>query len=176
LGGVTTALLAGAIVLLVVSTRRAQLTAQAQLQYVAGVSHELKTPLSAIRSAGYNLSKGLVTDGERVKEYGEIIRTEARRLSEIVGHAMRYAALQSGDNTNVREPMNLRLIVEAAMTEAGLGVATEIDPQLPQIRGDSAAIQHCIQNLLSNAAKYAEPVRICVRPHGAEVLVTVEDR
>jgi len=178
-------LLAVTIAVLLFITRRAQSLAGAQLEFVAGVSHELKTPLSVIRSAGYNLSRGVITDWAKAREYGDAVRTEARRLTEIIDRAMYYAAFQSGSNPVVREPVQLPRIIEAAIAEcaptmdqACLEVRFRAEHDVPAVRADAAAIQHCVQNLLSNAAKYAAhsaPVSIGVARCDQDVQLWVED-
>jgi hypothetical protein len=64
------AILAGSGAMLIVSTRRAQRLARQQIDFVTSVTHELNTPLAAIRSAGQNLADGVVADGEQVRRAG----------------------------------------------------------------------------------------------------------
>ena len=185
MNGSSLLLLSVTIAVLLVITRRAQSLAGAQLEFVAGVSHELKTPLSVIRSAGYNLSRGVITDWAKAREYGDAVRTEARGLTEIIDRAMYYAAFQSGSGPMVREPVQLPRIIEAAIAEcaptmdqARLEVRFRAEEDVPAVRADAAAIQHCIQNLLSNAAKYAAhsaPVSIGVARCDRDVQLWVED-
>ena len=77
-------LLAASMVMLVVSTRRAQQLARQQMEFVAAVSHELRTPLAVVRSAADNLADGVVHDEEQVRQYGALVRSEGRRLTEMV--------------------------------------------------------------------------------------------
>ena len=71
------------------------------MEFVAAVSHELRTPLAVIRSAGDNLADGVVDDAAQIKRYGELVRSEGRRLTEMVeqilefaGHSIRPAPLR----------------------------------------------------------------------------------
>ena len=82
------ALLAMTMGLMMVATQRAQRLARQQIEFVAGVTHELNTPLTAIRSAGQNLAAGVVAEPGQVKRYGDLIESEGRRLSDMVGQAL----------------------------------------------------------------------------------------
>jgi signal transduction histidine kinase len=82
--------LAASVVMLLVATRRAQLLAERQIQFVAGVTHELRTPLSVICTAGDNLSGGIVTDAAQVRGYGELVRIRAT-VEEMVEQVLEYA-------------------------------------------------------------------------------------
>jgi signal transduction histidine kinase len=76
-------LLTVSIALLMDTSRRAQRLARQQMEFVAGVSHELRTPVAVIRSAAENLAHGVI-GGDRVKSYGQLLQTEAKRLGEMV--------------------------------------------------------------------------------------------
>ena len=78
------------------STRRAQDLARQQLEFVATVSHELRTPLAVIRSAADNLADGVVNDEARVRQYGQLVRREGLRLTDLVEQILEFAGLQSG--------------------------------------------------------------------------------
>src|SRR5687768_17457115 len=90
------ALLALAVGLIVVSTRRAQSLARQQMEFVAAVSHELRTPVSVIGAAAGNLADGVVGDPQRVRKYGETIQGEARRLAETVERVLQLAGIAAG--------------------------------------------------------------------------------
>ena len=88
-------LLTVSIALLADTSRRAQRLARQQMEFVAGVSHELRTPVAVIRSAAENLAHGVVS-GDRVKSYGQLLQTEAKRLGEMVERVLQYAGIESG--------------------------------------------------------------------------------
>ena len=92
----SSAMLGASMGLLVVSTRRAQELARQQIEFVAAVSHELRTPLAVIRSAADNLADGVVHDEAQVRKYGELVRGEGRRLTEMVEQILEFAGIQSG--------------------------------------------------------------------------------
>jgi signal transduction histidine kinase len=171
---------------LVVSTRRAQDLARQQLEFVATVSHELRTPLAVIRSAADNLADGVVNDEARIRQYGQLVRREGVRLTDLIEQILEFAGLQSGARTMARGPVAmfalLRDVVAAAESTAQpAGVAIELDiaDRLPPVSGDEAALRRVFQNLIGNAMKYGAGTRwIGVRAAAARghVEVRVTDR
>ena len=180
------AVLAASMVLLIVSTRRSQELARQQLEFVAAVSHELRTPLAVIRSAGENLADGVVHDEARVRKYGEVIRAEGRRLSEMVEQILELAGIQSGQRGFAHRPVAIPAILEDVLSssaslleEARIRVDTSVPSGLPPAAGDPEALRRVFQNLLSNAMKYgAAGGWIGVRASCAagQLHVTVADR
>lgn len=185
------ALLSMSVGLLAVTSRRAHTLARQQMEFVAGVSHELRTPVAVIRSAGENLSQGVVGHAERVKQYGQMIEGEARRLGEMVERVLQYAGIESGLGFAARAPLAPAELIDAAITsestlaETGLNIQREIAADLPPVVGDAAALRSAVQNLLANAVKYGgrdrwigikaehvhnrKEVRITVSDHGAGI-------
>ena len=101
------ALLGVSVGFLVVTTRRAQELARQQMEFVAAVSHELRTPLAVIRSAADNLADGVVHDDAQVRKYGELVRGEGRRLTEMVEQILEFAGIQSGQRSFALRPVAL---------------------------------------------------------------------
>ena len=101
------ALLGISVGFLVVTTRRAQELARQQMEFVAAVSHELRTPLAVIRSAADNLAEGVVHDDAQVRKYGELVRGEGRRLTEMVEQILELAGIHSGQRSFALRPVAL---------------------------------------------------------------------
>jgi signal transduction histidine kinase len=153
-------LLTVSVALLAATTRRAHRLARQQMEFVAGVSHELRTPLAVIRSAAENLSQGVVA-GDRVKRYGQLVETEARRLGEMVERVLQYAGIESGLGFTSRVPLSPAEIIESAVDGSKSALDggevrfhREIANDLPPIIGDAAALRSAVQNLIANAVKY----------------------
>jgi signal transduction histidine kinase len=186
-------LLAGSIGLLTVNSRNAHRLGRQQMEFVAGVSHELRTPVAVIRSASENLAQGVVS-GERVKRYGQLLESEARRLGEMVERVLQYAGIESGLGFGTRAPLAPSDIIETAIESAiplvgpgDVNVQREIPPDLPPVMGDAAALRSAVQNLIANAVKYGgrdrwvgikaqhvrerrkSEIRITVSDHGAGI-------
>jgi signal transduction histidine kinase len=155
------AVTAGVLLLMVASvaalaryTRRAQKLAELQMDFVAGVSHELRTPLAVIHTAAYNLRGGVAQDPRQVEQYGVLIQRESGRLKEMVEQVLQFSGAKAGWVIQKPEPLSVETVIEAAIQESRCVVEKNIDPELPPILGDPVALQHALQNLLSNAAKY----------------------
>ncbi len=186
----TLLLLALSMTLLLVSTRRAQRLARQQLEFTAGVTHELATPLAGMRAAAQNLADGVIRDPAQVREYGTLIDREGRRLTEMVEQVLAFAGLQSGRTAFERRRVAMERVIEEALAasrrpldEKGFQVETEIAPDLPEVAGDGPALRRALENLVGNAIKYAAEgswirVRAGVGPGlgGRCLVVTVEDR
>jgi signal transduction histidine kinase len=182
-------LLTVSIALLAATSRRAHRLARQQMEFVAGVSHELRTPVAVIRSAAENLSHGVVDSGDRVKRYGRLLESEARRLGEMVERVLQFAGIESGLAIGARTPLVPTDIIEGAI-ESSLAllepehvtIERNFTPNPPTVVGDAAALRSAVQNLIANAVKYGgrdrwvgiriEPGRHRRRP---EVWITVSD-
>lgn len=180
------ALLVAAIAFLVIGARRMQRLADQKMQFVAGVSHELRTPVSAISMLSRNQADGLVT-GEKVKQYGELIHQQSRRLNEMVEQTLQYAGIHSGRRTAQSELDVARLIQEAVderrgeLERSGFEVDVVISAGLPVVHGDAKLLRTAFDNLLDNAQKHASAghwIRVsaayAARDH--ELRISVEDR
>ena len=89
-------LLAVSTVLIFVLSQRARSLAQRQLDFVSSVSHEFRTPLSVIYSAGENLSDGVIDDPEKISDYGTLIKKEGKKLTGMVEQILEFAGARAG--------------------------------------------------------------------------------
>lgn len=183
-------ILALAMATIFVYAFRAQTLLRLQMEFVASVSHDLRTPLSVIGSAADNLAEGVVRSDHSVREYGSLIRSECRRLAGMVEQTLRFAAGKADYRTRniqflrVADAIDDTLREVAMIIEAsGFNVEKRIDPALPMIRADARAFSECLLNFISNALKYGgenQWLGIRARPvetgHGTGVEITVEDR
>jgi two-component system, OmpR family, sensor histidine kinase SenX3 len=180
------ALLGASMGLLVLSTRRAQRLAAQQLEFVAAVSHELRTPLAVIRSAGENLADGVVRSDDQVKKYGDLVRNEGRRLTEMVEQILEFAGIQSGQRGFALRPVTVRPLLEGIVDssrtlieDAGLEVDIDVPVAIPAVLGDETALRRVFQNLVGNAIKYGASggwIGLKALSNGRDVFVTVSDR
>jgi len=182
------ALLGATAVLLATGAQRARRLARQQMEFVAGVTHELNTPLAAIRSAGQNLADGIVTDPAQARRYGGLIEKEGGRLTALVAQVLDFAGIESGSRAYASEPVSVASLVDEvlrdhrlALDQAGMTVEKDLAPDLPGVRGDAAALRRALANLVANAVKFAASgrwlaVRAASRPDEGVVVVRVEDR
>ncbi|MCP3961384.1 MAG: HAMP domain-containing histidine kinase [bacterium] len=183
-------LLAASLLLILLSTRRLQALARQQLEFIAGVTHELLTPLAAMRSAGQNLADGVVAEPEQVKRYGALVEDEGRRLSRMVEQVLEFAGMQAGRQTYSLARTSSGEVLAAALAEyqpmleeKGFEVEERIEEPLPEVMADASALRRAIQNLIANALKYGTEgawIRLGARAGegsgGRELLLSVEDR
>jgi signal transduction histidine kinase len=173
---------------LVSSARREKRLARRQIEFVAGVTHELRTPLAVIRSAGENLADGLVERQTDVRNYGALVRDEGRRLTEMVEQALALAGAESGRQTAQRKPIDVGRLARTALADWQASVApavvraeADVETGLPRVMGDEGALTRVVRNLLDNALKYGgDAPWVSVRTHaqdgGRAVALVVEDR
>ena len=173
-----------------ISMKRAERLARQQINFVAGVTHELRTPLAVICSAGENLADGIVDSPRKVADYGEIIHREGRRLADMVEQVLEFAGAQSELRrydlraTKVADFIGEALLAcDAQIHEKDFKVETVVDPNLPLVRGDAVALKQVMQNLITNAIKYAgdsRSARISAQTSPAKqgnvVRILIEDR
>ncbi|HJQ24341.1 MAG TPA: HAMP domain-containing sensor histidine kinase [Blastocatellia bacterium] len=183
-------LLGGSIAMIVLAAQRARRLARQQMEFVASITHELRTPLSVIHSASYNLASGVVSQPGRVQDYGAMIQNEARRLAAQVEQALSFAGIEANRRQYDLQPVRLSEIVERAMNEcapafaeAGWQVEYEKDEPAPVVLADAPALESAVKNLLHNALKYADSgkqLRVAVRAHRNgkrnEAQITIADR
>jgi two-component system, OmpR family, sensor histidine kinase SenX3 len=181
-------LLLGAIVFLVIAARRMQRLADHKMQFVAGVSHELRAPVSAIAMLSRSQADGMLTNPERVKQYGELMHQQCLRLNEMVEQTLNYAGIHSNLRRPAQREVDLRRLIEDALGDrreelarTGFQMEIAIGADLPKIVGDAQWLRTAIDNLLSNAQKYGDGghwIRVSAGYAAAqrEVRISVQDR
>ncbi len=155
-------LLGATVIFLLISSTRAQRLAQMQLEFVAGISHEFRTPLAVMKSIGENLSDGVVREEQRLRQYGDLIKNEVVRLSDLVEHSLDYAGIQSGNRPYEKQPIDVTDLVNKTIRKyANLPdgerpvIELSLSKNLPTAQGDIRALQSALENLLTNAIKYS---------------------
>jgi signal transduction histidine kinase len=161
IGGIVLVLLAANIGLVIFSSHRVQKLAKLQLHFVAAVSHELLSPLSAMYCTGQNAKDGLVQTKDEVISHGSIITSQARQLIDLVKQNLLFAATESGTKRYTSQPLQVSELIECVrkdlgllIEESGARIECRIQPGLPAVLGDLSALTQCLQNLIVNAIKY----------------------
>lgn len=166
-GGGILLLLAASGILLFVLLNRSRDFARRQTDFVASVTHELRTPLAVIRSMSENLADGIVTDQGKVQQYGSLINDEERRLSAMVENILGFAGAQTPRNApDEMRPHHVREIIEAALEDYRAELAkrdfhieTFVEPELPKVLANAEALRRAVGNLVGNAIKYSGAAR-----------------
>jgi signal transduction histidine kinase len=179
-------LLACAVGAIMISALRAKRFAQRQVDFVSSVSHEFRTPLAVIYSAGENLADGVTKENGQVIRYGELIKGEGRKLSGMVEQILDFAGADAGRRRYRFAETSVGDVVKHAIEECsplidekGVDVEVDIPKSLPHIKADKAALSQAVQNLIVNSIKYGNGsswLRLGAQNGDGNVCVTVEDR
>lgn len=175
---------AGAVVVLhdISELRRLE---RARRDFVANVSHEFRTPLTAIQGFAETLLEGALADPANSRRFLEIIRSNAVRLQRLTDDLLELARIEAGKQDLEMLPVALAAViapcVEAVrprVQEKGLVLEVDCPADVPPVRGDPGALQEILQNLLDNAVQYTPGggrIRIGAAARGPEVALTVTD-
>ncbi len=158
--------------------------------FVADVSHELKTPLALIRMFAETLLSGRVHSEEKAREYYDIITRESTRLTHLIDNILDFSRIDAGRKHYRRELVDVGRVVRETydayrheLDYHGFEHHCTVADGLPGIHGDDDAIGQVVLNLISNAIKYSgdeKHLHVDVVPetrrdrHG--VLICVRDR
>lgn len=140
--------------------------------FVANVSHELKTPLAAVRMFGEMLLTGRVASDEKRQEYLQIIVGESERLTSLIDNVLDFAKVERGKDAYDFSEGDLATVARRAIENLryraesqGIELAAELSPAL--CIHDERALELATMNLLDNALKYAlgtKVIRVFVEP------------
>ena len=178
-------LLAGIVLVMRAAAREMKLS-EIKSDFVSNVSHELRTPLSSIRVFGELMRLGRVSDPAKVREYGEYIESEGRRLSQLIDNILDFSRIESGGKLYQLSEHDLADVVRDVLQvfaprlqrEGFVVELTAPDAPLPPVRIDEAAIGHALGNLIDNALKYSGASRriaVTLAADGGELVVAVRD-
>ncbi|MDP8998820.1 MAG: ATP-binding protein, partial [Myxococcota bacterium] len=151
----------GAATILLAAERERRISAL-KSDFVANVSHELKTPLALVRMFGEMLQSGRVSSDEKRQQYLDIIVGESERLSSLIENVLDFARVERGREAydfsegDVGEAVAKAVNVYRYRAEReGIDLAMEVGAHLPRARIDARALELAIMNLIDNALKYA---------------------
>jgi signal transduction histidine kinase len=165
-----------------------QLTfAERRDNFVSAVTHELKTPLTAIRMYGEMLRDEMVPDEATRREYYAIITAEGERLTRLINNVMEHARLRRGirpmqlvrsdAGAVVREVVD---VMGPQLAREGFRVELQVAVDLPDVQLDVDAFKQVLFNVIDNAIKYgrsgdAGVLQVACSHEGGEVLVRLRD-
>jgi len=182
----TALVLIGGIVLALRAASRAMKLSQMKADFVSNVSHELRTPLASIRVFGEFLKLGRVKEENKIREYGEYIETESRRLTQLINNILDFSKIESGQKTYQFERTDVEHVVadtlrtfEVVLEQNGFTIHMEKPQQaLPPVVIDQEAIAQAFINLLDNAVKYsgeAKDINVILGQQNGFVTIAVRD-
>ena len=158
---------------------RLEASFEAERQFTADASHELRTPVSIIKGACEYAEKYDETEEER-KETLDMIHRQADKMSSMIAQLLRMTRLEQGTEVARMEKTDLAQLARSVCTEQGYDAEhVHLEADKPVIvRADAALLSRLLQNLVGNAIKYGKPgghVWISVRCAAGEALLSVRD-
>lgn len=159
---------------------------QAKTDFIATISHEFKTPLTAVTMGASLLENEAL--GELNPKQNDLINTileNAERLSNFVTELLEMSKLESGKSIYCPEPCSLKEIsnnsakqFDYLAKQSDIVIENRIDEELPLVYVDFDKITWVLNNLISNAIKYSRPggvIRLDAAGHNDKMVVSVED-
>lgn len=192
-GGLTAAALATLLIamwLLLRLVRREMALAEMKANFVADVSHELKTPLALIRLFAETLQSGRVPSDEKRNEYYAVILRECTRLTNLINNILDFSRIDAGRKEYVLQPTDVAEVVRETydayrpqLDHEAFEHRLTIADALPRVDADRDAISQVLVNLINNAIKYSRDERYLAIEVSADtrrdrrgVLLSVHDR
>jgi two-component system, OmpR family, sensor histidine kinase KdpD len=144
------------------------------------VSHDLRTPVTAIVTAGHALAARSLTDDER-RELSAAVIEEGERLAALIDKLLDLSRLQSGRAESQPEWISVEEVLLAAreaLPVPATDVRLSLDPTIPPVRADAVQLRQAFSNLLENAWRYSNgrPVSVLARRTGEHVVVRIVDQ
>lgn len=154
-------------------------------QFVSSVSHELKTPLTAIRMFAETLRMRPTLEVVSREEYLDTIVNESERLSRLVDNVLDFSKIERGQKLYRLQPISIRTVMEAIvraaqypLQQAGFTLRVVTCDDLPPVNADADALQQAILNLLMNAMKYSgdrKEIEIEAKREDGTLIISVRD-
>lgn len=151
-------------------------------EFIANVSHELKTPIALIQGYAEGLTEGMATDPESRDYYCEVIMDEAQKMNRMVKQLLTLSALESGKDMAVMERFDLTEMVQGVLSSVKIlteqaGVTAVFDEKAPCfVWADEFKTEEVVTNYLSNALNHVQPggeIRVSFQQQASRVRVCV---
>ena len=174
---------AGLCLLLVEDRTEAHRLDEMRRDFVANVSHELKTPIGAISLLSEAIS-GAADDPQTIKKFSKNLKREALRLTDLVRDIMQLSRIQSRDLMKTAKQVRVASVIQLAVeanqiaAEAGKIKVTVNCPKDIFVAGDSELLTVAVKNLVENSIRYSNPgsnVGIGVQTSGRSVDISIAD-
>jgi signal transduction histidine kinase len=157
----------------------------ARRDLIAGVSHDLRTPLATTRAMVESVLDEVVTDPDEVKRYLRLIQSDVALLSRLIDDLFELSQIEMGALRLEVAPVSLSEVIAETLEayrvqaeENGVELDFRIDADLPPVAADAPRLQRVLRNLLDNAQRYTRPggaIRVETRREGEAARVSVQD-
>jgi two-component system phosphate regulon sensor histidine kinase PhoR len=153
--------------------------------FVANVSHEFKTPLTAIQGFAETLLAGALEDPQNNRRFLEIMRSHAARLARLTDDLLKLARIEAGKLEVAFQPVSVAELLESCSATTVLKASrkqisftVKVPPGLPSVLGDPGLLHDLLQNLLDNAIQYTPEggqIDVSATAEVREAVITVTD-
>ena len=153
--------------------------------FIANLSHELRTPIASIKALGETLHDGAVEQPSVARDFLEKINLEVDRLAQMVQEMGELSRIESGEAPLQKTPVNVAEVVDRAAgrlkaqaDRAGLRLETQVATDLPRVPADEARIEQVLVNLIHNAIKFTPSggrITVSAKADGGNLVVAVSD-
>ena len=160
--------------------------AEMRAEFMASVTHDLKTPIASIQAMGETLMRGRVRDPGAQQEYATAVVHEAKRLARLVDNVLAHARVTDVADVYSFEPVEVEDLIGASLAgfkhqlqREHYTVSVEIPADVPPILADRDAMELLLGNLIDNAIRHSAEVkelRFAVEARGTDVCVQLSDR
>jgi two-component system, OmpR family, phosphate regulon sensor histidine kinase PhoR len=172
--GAGVALLALSLLATARAARASAAVATVRADFVATVTHELKTPLSTIRAVGETLVRGRVKTDQDLKRYAHLLVREERRLTRLVNNLLAYSRVTDVTEVYSFEALEPGALISEAtqgfrrqLTDSDVRLEIDVPPEIPAVRADRTAVILALDNLIDNAIRHSgEAETVSVRASG----------
>jgi two-component system, OmpR family, phosphate regulon sensor histidine kinase PhoR len=158
---------------------------RARRDFIANISHEFKTPLTAIQGFAETLLGGALDDVENRSRFLEIIREHALRLGRLTDDLLKLAQIEAGQMQREAIPVSVAKIIDPCMEvtrikakQKRLLLEAEYDKDMPMLLGDVRSFHEILQNLLDNAVRYTPSggrIHVKAMMEGPEIVLSISD-
>jgi two-component system phosphate regulon sensor histidine kinase PhoR len=158
---------------------------RARRDFIANISHEFKTPLTAIQGFAETLLGGALEDARNRRRFLEIIREHALRLGRLTDDLLKLAQIEAGQLPREAHPVPVAQVIDPCLEIARIKAKqkrlildAEYDGNLPPLLGDVRSFQEILENLLDNAVRYSSPagyIHVKAAVEGSEIVLSVAD-
>ena len=136
--------------------------ARLKSDFVSTISHEFKSPLTAIRQLSEMLQEGRIPSEERRQQYYDVLVEQSDRLSHLTENVLSFAKMEEGKKKFIFESTDIHHLLDEIVSAAGdrvhhddFDLSLDIDRPLPSIKIDREAVTQAVNNLIDNAIKYS---------------------